>query len=132
MATLNDLAFEIEGLDLGTRKIAVGFSTIGAYQVTAERQLDLTVVIPGQLREIIQVPLRYCVIEGSQQAEGRKPGETVDGKRLLVGTATKRPTKSGCLRRASCSGMRSLLKGFRSWPTRNRTRPSRRSWRSHS
>ena len=39
--------------------------------------------MPGQLREIIQVPLRYCVVEGSPQALGRKPGEKVDGKKLL-------------------------------------------------
>lgn len=82
--TLADLAFEIEGLDLGTRRIAIGFSAVGGdYSVTAERQFDLTIVMPGQLREIIQVPLRYCVIEGSPQALGRKPGETVDGQKLL-------------------------------------------------
>ena len=82
--TLADLAFEIEGLDLGTRRIAIGFSAVGGdYTVTAERQFDLTVAMPGQLREIIQVPLRYCVIEGSPQALGRQPGETVDGKKLL-------------------------------------------------
>jgi hypothetical protein len=83
-ATLNDLAFEIDGLDLGTRKIAIGFSTIGAYQFTTERPIELTVVVPGKLREIIQIPLRYCVVEGSQQAQGHKPGEKVDGKRLLA------------------------------------------------
>ena len=82
--TLADLAFEIDGLDLGTRRIAIGFGAVGGdYQISTERQFDLTIVMPGQLREIIQVPLRYCVIEGSPQALGRKPGETVDGQKLL-------------------------------------------------
>ena len=71
------------GSILGTRKIAIGFGALARYQITAERQFDLTIVMPGQLREIIQVPLRYCVIEGSPQALGRKPGETVDGEKLL-------------------------------------------------
>ena len=81
---LGELAFTIDGLDLGTRRIAIGLTASGQeYGLTRELHFDLAVVVPGQVREIIQVPVRYCVIEGTPQAQGKQPGETVDGGKLL-------------------------------------------------
>lgn len=35
------------------------------------------------LKTVIVVPVRWCAVEGSPQAEGKTPGQTVDGERML-------------------------------------------------
>jgi hypothetical protein len=83
-ANLGELAFAVDGLDIGTRRIAIGWTATGQeYGLTRELQFDVTAVMPGQIREIIQVPIRYCAIEGSPQAQGRQPGELVSAATLL-------------------------------------------------
>src|SRR5262249_26980215 len=39
--------------------------------------------LPAALQDLIQVPVRPCVIEGSTQAEGHRAGEMVSGINLL-------------------------------------------------
>ena len=47
------------------------------------RPFNLVVTPPGQLREVIQLPARWCVVEGSPLAGEHKAGETVDGDKRI-------------------------------------------------
>jgi len=44
---------------------------------------QVTTVPPAPLRDLIQVPVRFCAIEGSPQAEGKSAGDTIAGSKLL-------------------------------------------------
>lgn len=103
-----DLSFAIgDAIPLGTHQVAIGWSASGGgFDATAQIPIEIVVVMPSQLREIIQLPVRWCVVQGSPQAGNKQPGETVDGARLLsllqnVNNVVYLPEASILLRHAS-------------------------------
>lgn len=69
---------------LGTDNIIMKVtSTATGGTVVSECSYQLTLGLPSELSDLIQVPCRWCVIEGSPQAEGKKAGELVSGDKLL-------------------------------------------------
>ncbi|HKY28410.1 MAG TPA: hypothetical protein VJM12_10780 [Pyrinomonadaceae bacterium] len=69
----------------GTHRIAIGVTAQGGSDfVTVQRTFELVIVATGKVREVIQVPVRWCAVEGSPQAQGKLPGELVDPTRLLT------------------------------------------------
>ena len=69
----------------GTHRIAIGVSAQdGSDVLTVQRTFELVVVATGKVREVIQLPVRMCAIEGSPQAQDKLPGELVDPTKLLT------------------------------------------------
>jgi hypothetical protein len=44
----------------------------------------MTVLPPEELRQLIQIPVRWCVMEGTPQADGMPRGEAVSGQKLAT------------------------------------------------
>lgn len=71
-------------MPIGTDHIVIGWgATGGDYLVSAQTEFEITLVPPRELQDVIQLPCRWCVVEGSPQAEGRRAGELVNGSKLL-------------------------------------------------
>lgn len=85
-ATYTDIQLQTHDLmQIGSNNIAIGWSAAGGdYLVTVERRYVVILVSPGQLDEIILVPMRWCVMEGSPQAGPKEAGETIAGRDLFA------------------------------------------------
>jgi hypothetical protein len=66
--------------ELDTTVLYKGETTPQVVQVV---QFYLTILPVGGLASLITIPVRWCAVEGSWQAEGKKAGEFVDGANLL-------------------------------------------------
>ena len=79
------ITFEIpDSITEGTHQIAIGVTAqSGSGFITAQRPFELVIVAAGKVREVIQVPVRWCAVEGSPQSQGKLPGQLVDATRLL-------------------------------------------------
>ena len=70
----------IYDIDMSWSAVSVGSSTV---QVNVVQPLEVDVVLPDQVREILQVPVRFCAIEGTRQAEGLPAGSIASGAKLF-------------------------------------------------
>jgi hypothetical protein len=52
--------------------------------VLASCDYQVTMVPPAELQDLIQVPVRWCILQGSPQAQGKAPGEILPGTKLLA------------------------------------------------
>jgi hypothetical protein len=84
--SFSDVKFTIPDSTLeGTHRIAIGFSAQGGSDVvTVQRTFELVIVATGKVREVIQVAVRWCAVEGSPQAQGKAPSELVEPTKLLT------------------------------------------------
>ena len=80
------ITFEIpDSIMEGTHRIAIGVTAQDDSEtLTMQRTFALVIVATGKIREVIQVPVRWCAIEGSPQAHGKLPGEFVNPTELLT------------------------------------------------
>ena len=81
--TFTGIDFDVSSFAVGSHTIVIGWNAYGDLAATVQRQFTLVVLQPGQLREVIQVPVRWCAVEGSPQAGGHKAGDTTPATRLL-------------------------------------------------
>ena len=69
---------------LGTDHITLTVtSTKTGSTVLQTCEYNLTMILPAALRDLVQVPVRWCAVEGSAQAGGKRAGATVSGNKLL-------------------------------------------------
>jgi len=82
--TANKVVCSTYSMPIGTDTviITVTSSTTGP-SVIAQCSYQLTLTLPAKLMDLIQVPVRWCAIENTKEAEGKKPGELASGKNLL-------------------------------------------------
>jgi hypothetical protein len=74
------------GTPVGTDRVIIEVTLpvgLSGSIVVARCDYQLTLVLPAALQDLVQVPVRWCVVEGSPQAEGKKTGATVGGAKLL-------------------------------------------------
>jgi hypothetical protein len=91
--SFSNLSFQIDttGVAVGTYDIQIAWSAVEQAHcdptknicVSVVQTIQLVLVLPAQLREIIQIPIRFCAIEGSPQAEGQPAGNLASGRRLF-------------------------------------------------
>ena len=84
--SFSGITFKVpDSIPEGTHRIAIGVTAKNDDDiVTVQRTFELVIVATGKVREVIQVPVRWCAIEGSPQAQGKSPGELVDPTKLLT------------------------------------------------
>ncbi len=84
-ASFTDIRIEShDRLQIGSSAVAVGWSAVGGdFMVTVQRSdFELLALPPGDLADLIQVPVRACVLENSPLAGDTQPGGRVDGRPL--------------------------------------------------
>lgn len=85
-ATYTDVQIQTHNLmRIGSNIVEIGWSVgSGDDKIQGSARFEVILLLPGQLREIILLPTRWCVIEGSPQAAGGEAGEFVTGRELLA------------------------------------------------
>ncbi|MEJ7733769.1 MAG: hypothetical protein WKG00_31810 [Polyangiaceae bacterium] len=70
---------------LGSAHVVVDFtSSDTGSTVLATCDYNLTIAPPAEVADLVQIPVRWCAVEGSAQAEDKEPGELVDGDKLIA------------------------------------------------